>query len=322
MSQPADIGGICSVVGIQDDSKLESKDSNDPKADDISDDKPTEQKKKENADKQEQNLFKNGDNKDLFKRFMRYLPKKVWQKKKCYFPFATHIIDQVTDLSVIIEFYLITEYEHDSNSNDCKGINSLSLLILSIIAFILYRIISSIWVYNMSKSWKHLILQILDLKIFHALYINFITNKNEPTTAQRYLQLLEASMESYPQIVIQSFYLIKFEQLQSTSLSENVLIIISLIFSTYNVSSKFINEDKMYFDEKWHNVLVNNKRINGCYIIRFFIRFIDVIVRVLLVLLLWIVVGGMAVSIYVLFELTLLVLLALKTTKYVNCIGA
>ena len=129
-------------------------------------------------------------------------------------------------------------------------------------------------------------------------------------------------MESYPQIVIQSFYLIKFEQLQSTSLSENVLIIISLIFSTYNVSSKFINEDKMYFDEKWHNVLVNNKRINGCYIIRFFIRFIDVIVRVLLVLLLWIVVGGMAVSIYVLFELTLLVLLALKTTKYVNCIGA
>ena len=64
---------------------------------------------KEN-DKINFNLFKS-NKKEFFKLWF----KTTWSKKKCYLPAITHIMDQVTDVGVICEFYLISQ--EDSNIN-------------------------------------------------------------------------------------------------------------------------------------------------------------------------------------------------------------
>ena len=113
-------------------------------------------------------------------QFLKFLPKEIYRKKSCYFPIATHIGDQATDIAIIAEFYFIYQQESLGNNNEnCNGINGLSLFILSVLAFSFYRIISSIWVYasttgSTSNKLFHAMLQLLDLKniscIIHKFY--------------------------------------------------------------------------------------------------------------------------------------------------------
>ena len=94
-------------------------------------------------------------------------------------------------IAVIFEFYRLYVFENIPNpngtTNDCSGVDAQTLLILSCIAFLFYRIISCIWIYNISHSKFHTLLQFFDLKIYHALYINFISDYNDgtPNTAQK-----------------------------------------------------------------------------------------------------------------------------------------
>ena len=246
----------------------------------------------------------------VLKKWIEYIPREIWNKKRCYFPCITHIIDQATDIAVIIEFYQISRYESKSNENDCKEINGAILFLLSLSSFLFYRIVSSIWMYKSSNSLYHTVLQFFDLKLFHALYINFITNKQEPNSAQRYIQILEASLESFPQICIQLFFLIKTNNLATSLLtnSNNQIIFISLIFSIYNVSSKMISEDKIFFVQEWQSLELNKFKHEWCYnynyfnkikccfnykyILRFIVRAFDFLNRVLLIMMLWVIVGG------------------------------
>ena len=257
------------------------------------------------------------------KRFICFLPTEIYHKKSCYFPLATHIIDQATDIAIIIEFYLIHKAEIDKNA-DCTGINGLSLFILSLIAFCFYRIISSIWVYTITHgNYKiklfHVTLQMLDLKMYHALYINFVANKQKPNTIQKYLQLMEACLESFPQIIIQLFYFIKL----NFTFSGNYLLLVSLIFSIYSVSTKITSEDQAYFVEKckdsnfkcvWHKCKI---RLNKYFVLRFIVRLMDVICRVTFLLSVWIYFGGIVAALYVGLQCILLAAGSIVMKKYV-----
>ena len=249
------------------------------------------------------------------KKFLKYLPKEIWAKKRCYLPSITHIIDQTTDIAVIIEFGKIYIYEKENNI-DCPLINGLYLFSMSLFMFLLYRFVSAAWVYNETKSIFDTLLQLLDLKLYHALYINFLINKDVPSNPQRYLQILEASLESFPQTIIQLYYLIKI----GSDFTSDPLITISLIFSIINISSKMISEDKVFFDKSWHTIEFKLKpfHINFRYILRYALRFIDLCYRLVLTLLLWIIVGGCAVSIYIGFETISLILLAMHSRRSVT----
>ena len=268
------------------------------------------------------NTNENATKSYVLKGFCYFLPYEINCNKRCYFPCATHIIDQATDIAVIYEFWQIFRYENRNNGNemDCKGINGDYLFILSLCSFFLYRIVSSIWVYISSRSLFHTLLQFFDLKIFHALYINFISNHSKgPNSAQKDIQVLEASWESFPQITIQLVYFIKLNLI----ISNNFLVFISLIFSIYNVSTKMISEDSIYFIQEWQNARLKCKYdgygccINGGYITRFLIRLLDVTQRVLLILLIWIILGGKYALIYVGWEAGILIIAAVLTQKYV-----
>ena len=244
------------------------------------------------------------------------------RKKSCYFPCITHLIDQSTDVAVIFEFYQLYVFETIPNpngtKNDCTGVDALQLLILSCVAFIFYRIITCIWIYNITRSVFHTILQFLDLKIYHALYINFISEYNDgsPNTAQKYIQILEASLEAFPQVVIQLYFFIQVKM----DIAKYWIVFASLIMSLYNVSSKMTTEDKIYFIKSWQKAYVGFCVINIRYLFRYVIRVCDVCQRIILILLLWIGMGGFYCALYIIFEMTFLLILSVMTNEYVNYI--
>ena len=257
-----------------------------------------------------------------FYQFCIYLPKEIMKKKSCYFPCITHLVDQATDFAVIFEFYQLYVFENIPNSNgttnDCSGVNAEQLLILSCIAFLFYRIISCIWIYNITRSKFHTILQFFDLKIYHALYINFISEYNDgyPNTAQIYIQILEASLEAFPQVVIQLYFFIQVEM----DIGKYWVIFASLIMSLYNVASKMASEDRVYFVKSWQSVFVGKCMINIRYLFRYIIRLCDVFQRIILILMLWVGIGGFYCALYIIFEIIVLSILSFLTKEYVaNC---
>ena len=80
-----------------------------------------------------------------------------------------------------------------------------------------------------------------------------------------------------------------------------------------------VSEDTIYFDDKWKSAQcgVSETFINIRYLIRFIIRLLDVILRVLSILLLWIIVGGLQALIYVTLEAIGLFFMAFVSKKYV-----
>ena len=250
-------------------------------------------------------------------QFIKYLPKEIWKKKRCYFPFITHIIDQATDIAVIIKFYQISNNDIKCGNNNNNNTSGEELFFASLFFFVFYKIISCIWIYIVTggKILDSLLQLIFDAKLYHALYINFTLNKQEPCNPQRYLQILEASIESFPQCVIQLYFLISEGSNANDSSIE--IIYLSLLFSIWNISSKMISEDKVYFMQEWQSLDFQLKpfSLNVRYIGRFIFRMIDFVDRLLLLVLTWTVLGGVTVLIYICFEFMVILAFVVKTKR-------
>ena len=253
--------------------------------------------------------------------FGDFILREIWNKKRCYFPFVTQIIDQTTDIAVMIQFYQIYTFEAEHNY-DCKGINGGYLFWSSVATFCVYRIVSCIWVYTVTDGKKlDTFLQLFDLKLYHALYINFRLHKDKPCNPQRFLQMLEATLESFPQCVIQMYYLIRIGSFPSFKPNfANNLIMVSFIMSIFNISTKTIEEDKVYFLESWRSLEFNKHpfHVNWKYVLRFIWRVFDISLRLVSILLVWLIFGGMVTAIYISFESFILMSLSLKTKRYVK----
>ena len=114
----------------------------------------------------------------------------VKTKKSCYFPFLTHIFDQATDIGVIVEFYYLWQKEEKHGGDVCSGVSGFFMFFLSIAAFFLYRIVSSVLIFNRTKSLFRAILQFFDLLLFHSLYINYLQKTKTPSSPQKWIQFL------------------------------------------------------------------------------------------------------------------------------------
>eukprot|EP01084_Bolivina_argentea_P160987 280283_1 len=103
----------------------------------------------------------------------------VWKRRRCYIPIIAHIFDQLTDITVAIQFYVLAQTKHDNgNWTDCNGLNIWYLFILTVLSMIIYRVVSSFLIYQNTKSKQRVISQLFDLELFRALYINYLCNKN------------------------------------------------------------------------------------------------------------------------------------------------
>ena len=115
--------------------------------------------------------------------------KLLWEKKKIYIQLVPHFFDQASDFGVIYAYYKIHE------DGDRIGINTLYLFGVSIGVIIFHRIVSSIAVYRLTNNYKYAILQIFDALMIKCIWTNYLLETNEPSNAQRYLQVLEATFE-------------------------------------------------------------------------------------------------------------------------------
>eukprot|EP01083_Nonionella_stella_P275232 934663_1 len=226
---------------------------------------------------------------ELFRRWIKLL----WRQKKVYGHIIPHFFDQATDLGVIFEYYKLR--------NDDINIDTMNLFVISICVLVFHRIISSAAIYHLTKKPIYMVYQLFDLLMVKCIWTNYKLGSDEPSNSQRYLQIMEATFESAPQILISTAFLVK----SSISSANNPIIIISLITSFWSVSARVSGDDKLMFKDEWKSLECSSRFpfVNCRYIIRVLWRFLEISSRIILLCLMWIDLGGLSVFIVLTAEL-------------------
>ena len=233
----------------------------------------------------------------------------TWNKKRLYLCIIPHLFDQATDIAVIIEYYQLRNDINISNK-----IDTIYLFWGSIIIIIVSRIISAIAVSKMTHNCCDFILGILDLTMFKAIYVGYILDRKSPTNIQRYIGLLEATLESFPQLILSTLYVTTTVAYETESIS--VLIIISLLSSLYALTARVASDDKHIYNTNWKGIRCNLCTfpcINLRYILRVLMRFMEISSRLILYVLLWVNLGGFYTSIILGIELIYLVCIVFRS---------
>eukprot|EP01083_Nonionella_stella_P021578 59810_1 len=238
----------------------------------------------------------------------------VYKRRRCYVPIITHLTDKITDIAVVIEFAQLAEH---TEKNDC-GIDMSYLLYLSIFVLLLYSTISSFLIYQTTKSIRRLIMQFLDFELFRTLYINYLCDKDEPCSPQRWITSLEAAFESTPQALLQTIFLVKTQ-----TFSSSPVVVASLMFSLWSIISKITSDDKVIAIQHAKHLSIHLKSCKSCspscvswtFILRYLWRIGDVSSRILIVTLLWLVLGGAALSIILATESIIILTISAKTKR-------
>ena len=183
----------------------------------------------------------------------------------------------------------------------------------SIAVIILHKVISCGAVYALTRNIKDVFLQFIDFMMIKAIYLNYKLNTEEPGNAQRYLQILEGTFESGPQILISILFITKT---YDPNVGIDPIILISAISSIWTLTSRVTSDDKLILHDEWKSSLLPDAKfpyinhLNWRYFVRvIFWRFFEISSRVFILALFWVAVGGFALIIVMSFELFLVFIL-------------
>ena len=107
-----------------------------------------------------------------------------------------------------------------------------------------------------------------------TLKINYQFQNIVPCSPQRYLTNLEAMFESYPQFLIQSYFLITLYTTDKTFIGDNDknwlfsnwIVSLSIFISLISIVSKKWTQDKDLVTNKWQNFDFNTKEFKSSII--------------------------------------------------------
>eukprot|EP01083_Nonionella_stella_P076149 207352_1 len=204
-------------------------------------------------------------------------------------------------------------------SNDCGGLNMWDLFGLSIFVLLFYRIISSFLIFQSTKSLQRMMLQFVDLELFRALYVNYLCDKNEPCSPQRWITSLEATFESTPQALIQTIFLVK-----AGSVGDSYIVIFSVVMSLWTIISKIVSDDRII------SVLTARRLslqfaaydckkcacISWTFVCRYIWRILDVSSRIFICSLVWLFIGGWYLFFIIIFEGLALMCVCIYTKRF------
>ena len=215
---------------------------------------------------------------------------------------------------MIYEYYYYS-YESRNEDFETNDINAAYLFYVSCFSIVLYRIVSSYAVYQLKteNSWMDVFLQFFDLLVVKSVWFNYKHDVDEPSNTQRYLQVLEATFESSIQLLVAIVYLTK------TGLEIN-LVFVSSLFSLLSLTSRISSDDKAMFDPRLQHFDFSfkikyikqgkYKETIGCnawYIVRVFMwRLVEITTRMFICCLIWINIGGTAITIILSLEFSYL----------------
>ena len=176
------------------------------------------------------------------------------------------------------------------------------LFYISIFIIIFHKIVSSLAIYHLTKKKSFFFYQLFDVLLVRCVWINYKLNIDEPSNVQRYLQVFEAILESAPQLLVSSAFIIKTD-------TYSTIILLSLLTSFWTLTSRVVADDKQMLSKEWKEFeFLKEYKItslfNYKYIIRvIFWRFLEISSRVTLICLIWINLGGFAVIIIIWLEI-------------------
>ncbi len=65
---------------------------------------------------------------------------------------------------------------------------------------LIYRMISSYTIFNITHNWKRVLFQFVDIEIFNILYFSYRFGLKGKSSPQRLVAVLEAVFEAAPQV--------------------------------------------------------------------------------------------------------------------------
>ena len=158
---------------------------------------------------------------------------------------------------------------------DNAHVNVEYLFWASIFVIILHRIVSGYAIWRLTHKWSDVLLQIVDLLMVKCIYLNYKLDIDEPSNCQRYLQVLEATFESSPQLLIAMGYLAKIGISDASP-----IVLVSTLTSLISLTSRIASDDKAMFIAKMKDIEFNWKALrtfdfsiacNFWYILRVFL---------------------------------------------------
>eukprot|EP01084_Bolivina_argentea_P250455 419614_1 len=236
--------------------------------------------------------------------FLKSWAKLLWKKKSIYLSLIPHLFDQATDIGVVYNYY-----EASKTNNSDENVNYSALFYCSLVVIAIHKIVSCSVIYSITNSVMDILLQFLDLMMVKAVYLNYKLKTNEPGSSQRFLQLIEGTFESGPQILISLIYIIKKNE-------TDPLVLVSAISSLWTLTSRVNGDDKGIVKSKWKELEFSYKHcpiINWRYLFRCFARFIEITNRIVTFSMIWIAVGGFALGIILGFELLMASIICMQS---------
>eukprot|EP01084_Bolivina_argentea_P219065 371613_1 len=237
----------------------------------------------------------NWENKKFYQK-MNLWKDDIWTKRECYLHALPHIFDQCTDVAVVIQFYILYQSSHTAF---CGDLSMSSFFYWSIAVIIVYRLISSIQIGLRTYSVSRVFLQLLDLELLRALYINYKTNATKPNVAQTWIMVLEATFESAPQFVLQLVFAAR-TGIIATWFS---IYHLSIFWSLFTVILRNATDDMM--------MTINVPKLD--FII---FRSFDIATRLLTLSLIWIIFDGYILAIIIGFEMGILIIVSVSMNNY------
>eukprot|EP01083_Nonionella_stella_P122691 369278_1 len=210
--------------------------------------------------------------------------KDIWKRKSVYLPLTAHLSDTATDFAAVIEFYDIAI---NHSPDDC-GINVWYLFGLSICSMLIYRIISSITIWRITRSWKRAIAQFIDIELFRILWLSHRLGLQSKSSPQRLISVMEAVFEAAPQSIIQATFLLKTQRFAG-------IIAVSSLLSFINLTMTIIGDDKQFLEIGFRSSCAPSISLH-------IFRILDIPSTILIYVFIWFYVNGYALTVTVLID--------------------
>ena len=251
--------------------------------------------------------------------------KAVWKRRAVYGAILIHIYDTATDIGVIIIWGELAVDELNGKTH-VENVDMMVFFVLGLVFLVVYRIVTFIAFTQVTGCCSiEAILSIFDLAVIHQVYEAHKDNLQEPTEYMMVVQLAEGVTESVPQVMLQSVFLMRTYNNNSSllPLADTILLILSVAASILSISSKYTRVDRSdstYVTKFSQKLFISSKDgdinsipykcccnfISYGYFVHVFWRFGSILSRVCVYSLLWTVLGGFYLAIYIPMEMIII----------------
>ena len=235
--------------------------------------------------KQKQNLQSNSNSKSKSKGYCRSVGSSVCSKRSIYSTILVYGFDIITDFKVMHYWYINGFYIFAG---------------LSLSTILTYRIVSATSVFQATsyrkgkyKRFIYGLMQFFDVYIFYEV---LQSHQNQRKTDRLYwINAMEASLESAPQLILQLVYLVKYASISNGQNTPSTIVAFGLFFSVYKLGMTVMGADKNCVVKEAKSFTKSYK-----YYVRFLFRICELGSRVFMYVLIWSVFGGFVFGIIVL----------------------